>query len=255
MSSSYKMVSKVPITQIFHSNFDTYSSLGAQRWGDFEGFRGTKIIGPTSVMHHLGDELPSKENTSENQKKASFNLNVGHAQEVLRRELPFVFVLSNLDFSIFSSYITVADGNSNKMVMPKNLYATAVKSLKIAASFSSTFPSMNVKKIEYIEDSSAIQCLVDIVLPDTIRIEGQSVWEGMFYFGLDENGLINSHVMDRKISNLRPSLKVAHAFPWVQSKSLWSADLLTGVASSSSSGTSSDLSTSTSSAMEQQHSQ
>ena len=244
--------SKIPIlTQISHSNFDTYSSLGAQRWGDFEAFKGTKVLGPASnVMHHLGDQRPSTslKDDLDNQKKASFNLNVGHAQEVLRRELPFVFVLSNLDFSIFSPYITVADGNSNKMVMPKNLYATAVKSLKIAASFSSTFPSMNVKKIEYIEDSSAIQCLVDIVLPDTIRIEGQSVWEGMFYFGLDEHGLINSHVMDRKISNLRPSLKAAHAFPWVQSKSMWSADLLAGVASTAGSD---NGSASTSPAIEQ----
>jgi len=244
-------------TQIFsHSNnFDTYSSLGAQRWGDFEAFKGTKVLGPasTTVMHHLGDQRPSSslKDDQDNQKKASFNLNVGHAQEVLRRELPFVFVLSNLDFSIFSPYITVADGNSNKMVMPKNLYATAVKSLKIAASFSSTFPSMNVKKIEYIEDSSAIQCLVDIVLPDTIRIEGQSVWEGMFYFGLDEHGLINSHVMDRKISNLRPSLKAAHAFPWVQSRSMWSADLLAGVASTAGASGSDTAGSASASAIEQ----
>lgn len=50
----------------------------------------------------------------------------------------------------------------------------------------------------------------------------------MFYFGLDEQGLINSHIFDRKISNLRPQpLKVA-TYPWLRAGASWSSDLLGG---------------------------
>ena len=50
----------------------------------------------------------------------------------------------------------------------------------------------------------------------------------MFYFGLDETGLINSHIFDRKVSNLKPN--VAPKLPWLKARPLWSGDLLTGVA-------------------------
>jgi hypothetical protein len=36
----------------------------------------------------------------------------------------------------------------------------------------------------------------------------------MFYFGLDDEGLINSHIFDRKISTLRPAPVVAKSYPW-----------------------------------------
>ena len=64
---------------------------------------------------------------------------------------------------------------------------------------------MNVRKIEYVDDVKTIQCLVDVVLPDSVRVDGQSVWEGMFYFGLNKQGLIETHIFDRKISNLKPA--------------------------------------------------
>ena len=88
---------------------------------------------------------------------------------------------------------------------------------------------MNVKKIEYIEDSRTIQCLVDVVLPDSVRIDGQAVWQGMFYFGLDSDGFINSHVFDRTISNFRPQSPInAVSYPWLRAAPQWSSSLLTG---------------------------
>ena len=78
---------------------------------------------------------------------------------------------------------------------------------------------MNVKKIEYVEDCRTIQCLVDVVLPDTVRIDGQSTWEGMFYFGLDRNGLIETHIFDRKITNYMGKPIVSNSgmnYPWLQ---------------------------------------
>ena len=134
----------------------------------------------------------------------TFYLNVGKALEVLRRELPMVFVVSNLDFSIFADSIQVTNENQSNILMSKYLYTLAVKSMQMTASFSSIHPSMNVNKIEYIEDCSIIQCIVHIVLPETLRINDKTVWEGMFYFGLDSEGLISSHIIDRKISNMTP---------------------------------------------------
>lgn len=161
-------------------------------------------------------------------RRASFNLKVGTAMEVLRRELPMVFAVTNLDFSIFSQQITVVDQRQNKVVMPKTLYMAAVKSVRMASAISSMYPSMNVKKIEYVQDEKLIQCLVDVVLPDAVRIDGQAMWEGMFYFGLDEEGLINSHVFDRKVSNFRPSFHQAPAvnLPWLRATPTWSPDLI-----------------------------
>lgn len=224
-----------------------YGRLGGQNWNnidDFEGFN-VKILGPVlvpTVFNHMGDIPTTQRDNADRKKNDQYNLNVGRALEVLRRELPFVFVLTNLDFSIFSSHVIVADGNNNKMMMPISLYSGAVKSLKIAASFSSIYPSMNVKKIEYIEDSATIQCLVDVVLPDTVRVEGQAVWEGMFYFGLDGNGLISSHIFDRKISHFKPSLISASVsqFPWLQKRAnVWQPDLVTNHAGASSSSSNS----------------
>ena len=172
-------LSTKPIKHLFHLttdyNFKRSASIGFEQWDSFAGLQGCKVVGPMipTSMNHLGDIPEFKPDDFDKDRKMLFNLNVGRAQETLRRELPYIFAKSNLDFSIFSNYITVSDGHSNKMVMPKNMYSTAVKSLNVAASFSSTYPIMNVKKIEYIEDCSSIQCLVDVVLPDMIRIEGQ----------------------------------------------------------------------------------
>lgn len=54
----------------------------------------------------------------------------------------------------------------------------------------------------------------------------------MFYFGLDNAGLISSHIFDRKISNKTPAPMIAAGqFPWLQKRAMWQTDLLTGVAS------------------------
>lgn len=185
----------------------SFQVAGGQRWAnEFQGLDCT-ILGPVEAFYHLGDtdsaESGDYVDDYDLRKKRDFNLNVGKALEVIRRELPMVFAVSNLDFSIFSNSITVNDGK-NSIGMTKSLYTAAVKSLRMASAISSMYPSMNVKKIEYLEDSRTIQCLVDVVLPDSVRVDGQAVWEGMFYFGLDPAGLINSHIFDRKISNFRP---------------------------------------------------
>jgi len=111
--------------------------------------------------------------------------------------------------------------------MQRNLYAAVVKSLKLASTFSFVYPSMNVKKIEYIDSCTTIQCLVDVVLPDSIRIDGQALWEGMFYFGLDSEGLIESHTFDKKISTMRPSpLLNVKSYPWLKSGPQWNGELV-----------------------------
>lgn len=193
------------------------------------------------IFNHLGDIENPDDGADKygRDKKAAYNMNVGHALETIRRELPMAFVLSEPDFSIFANTITVGDGNQNKMVMPKSLYSGAVKSIRIASTWSSIYPSMNVRSIEYSEDSSTISCLVDVVLPDSVRVDGQAVWEGYFYFGLDGEGRISSHVMDRKISNLKPSpmhTVKSSTYPWLRpSAAAWSSDLLVGAPTFSSS--------------------
>ena len=136
--------------------------------------------------------------------------------ETLRNQLPYVFSSSNLDFTIFAEQITVTDHRSNRAAMPKSIYVAAVKSLRMAGALSTLFPSMNVKKIEFIEENGFIQCLVDVVLPDNVRVDGQAVWEGMFYFGLNEEGLIDSHVFDRQITNFTPQAQISK-MPWLRS--------------------------------------
>ena len=97
----------------------------------------------------------------------------------------------------------------------------------MASAFSSIYPSMNVRKIEYIEDCQSIQCLVEVILPDAIRIDGQSVWQGMFYFGLNDDGLISSHVFDRKISKKTPLGVEAKHYPWIAANTArWDAELI-----------------------------
>lgn len=151
------------------------------------------------------------------QRNSEYDLNVGKAIEVLKRQLPIVFYGSNLDFSIFAPQITVVDQRQNKMLMQKSFYTAAVKSLRMAATISSIYPSMNVRKVEYVEDCRTIQALVDVVLPDTMKVEGQAVWEGMLYFGLDRNGFIDTHIFDRKISNSAPAKpKTAPAYAWLR---------------------------------------
>lgn len=196
------------------------SNVGTDIWesiqsnNDFEGYD-CKILGPARVFEHLGDY------DFNNDKKPPVNrlfyLNLGKAMDSLRRELPMVFYVSNLDFSIFANQVTVVDSCNRKMLVQKTLYAAAVKSLKMASVFSSTAPSMNVRKIEYIEECRTIQCLVDIVLPDTVRLDGQATWEGLFYFGLNNDGLIESHIFDRKLSNFKPKKLSSKEYPWIKS--------------------------------------
>lgn len=52
------------------------------------------------------------------------------------------------------------------------------------------------------------------------------MWEGIFYFGLDGDGLINSHIFDRKISNLRPSLLSPKLYPWITALPSWQTEKL-----------------------------
>ena len=215
------------------TNSKSFSSAGGARWNgqEFEGFE-MKILGPVSTsaaaaaamgseiaVPCMGDfaEAPTDHDKEDMKRKANYNMNVGRAQEVLRRELPMIFETSNLDFSIFADQITVTDHRSNRASIPKSVYIGAVKSLRYASALSTLFPSMNVKKIEYIEEGSMIQCLVDVVLPDAVRLDGQQLWEGMMFFGLDEEGLINNHVFDQKISNFRPKpLAAIGSMPWLR---------------------------------------
>jgi len=189
----------------------------------------TPPVALVDVMAHLGDfssDPQTPGDYEEMKKRAQYNLNLGHALEVLRRQLPMVFAVTDLDFSIFAATISVIDQRQNKAVMPKSIYTAAVKSLRMASALSSMYPSMNVKKIEYIDNCRTIQCLVDVVLPDAVRVDGQAVWEGMFYFGVNDEGLIDSHVFDRKISNFRPAPLNIKAMPWLRSTPSWSSDLI-----------------------------
>jgi len=219
-------------------NLKSHSVVRGERWGDFDGFScqvlelenpagSTKFnaLGDYGSANELGDNDVNNEDAKRHRE---FNMKVGKCMETLRRELPFVFFASNLDYSIFADEIVVSDG-SNRMAMQKSLYTTVVKSLKLASTFSATYPAMNVRKIEFIEDCSTIQCLVDVVLPDSIRIDGTSTWDGMFYFGLDSHGLISSHTFDRKISKKTPSNLNTKSFPWLRATPKWSPELLVGV--------------------------
>lgn len=146
---------------------------------------------------------------------SEYILNVGKALDVLIRELPLLFAVQNLDFSIISSQITVVNENKHTLVLSKEVYVTAIRGIQMASTISSTYPSVRVRKIEYIEDIKTIQCLVGI-LPSSNQLmstvthttaQEDPLWEGMFYFGLNKEGLIETHIFDRKISNLKPAEK------------------------------------------------
>ena len=175
-------VSTASSFRITHNNLIRRNSrslrarVGGESWQSLQDISSSNSneLEPILSFPHLGDFNELRDIDEFNSKKnADFNLNVGKAMEALRRELPMIFYTNNLDFSVFANHITVADSNQNKLVMQRNLYIAAVRSLKMASSFSSIHPSMNVMKIEYVEDCRVIQCLVDVVLPDTVRVDGQ----------------------------------------------------------------------------------
>ena len=131
--------------------------------------------------------------------KVRFYTNVGKALDTVRSELPSAFSSHNIDVSVLADRITVIHENKNKITMTKKLYATTIKSLQVACVFLSIYPCVNVKKIDYDEEMNMIQCLVDISLPDATDTKNIILWEGIFYFVLDDTGLIQSHILDRKI--------------------------------------------------------
>ena len=150
--------------------------------------------------------------THQNNHNNEYILNVGKALDVLIRELPLVFAVQNLDFSILSSQITVINENQRSLVLSKEVYVTAIRGIQMASTLSSTYPSVRLRKIEYIEDIRTIQCLVDVgpssnqLIPTATHHTEQNtpLWQGMFYFGLNKEGLIETHIFDRKISNFNP---------------------------------------------------
>jgi hypothetical protein len=131
--------------------------------------------------------------------KVRFYTNVGKTLDTVRSELPSVFSSHNIDVSVLANRITVIHENKNKITMTKNLYVSTIKSLQVACLLLSVYPCVNVKKIDYDEEMNMIQCLVDISLPDTMETKNRILWEGIFYFVLDDAGLIQTHILDRKI--------------------------------------------------------
>ena len=151
--------------------------------------------------------------THQNNHNSEYTLKVGKALDVLVRELPLVFAVKNLDFSIFSSQITVVNGNQpHSLVVSKTAYIGAIRAIQMASAVSSNYPFVRVRKVEYIEDIRTIQCLVDVVSSSNQLIstvthnteQDTPLWEGMFYFELNKEGLIETHIFDRKISNFTP---------------------------------------------------
>ena len=54
--------------------------------------------------------------------------------DVLVRELPLLFAVKNLDFSILSSQITVINGNQpHSLVVSKEVYITAIRAIQMAS--------------------------------------------------------------------------------------------------------------------------
>jgi hypothetical protein len=149
------------------------ASFGGHRWKELDLLRDRSWKQPT-VMPHLGDNHLELRDGFDAKYMAEFNLRVGTCMETLKHQLPLLFYISNMDYSIYANLITIADGNRNKLVIQRSFYKGAVESLRMAASLSSIYPSMNVKKIEYISDCRTIQCLVDVVLPDSMRVDGQA---------------------------------------------------------------------------------
>jgi len=176
-SFQFRRSSRVQIKNRLQCQPIESSALPNDKWQGFAGLEAA-VLGPLPSFASVDDCVEDVKYIDDYDQKNrnKFYLNVGRALEVLRRELPMVFYISELDFSVFANEITVADSTyNNKMVMRKTIYSVAVKSLRVASSISHVCPSMNVKKIEYLEDSRTIQCLVDVVLPDTVRIDGQVI--------------------------------------------------------------------------------
>ena len=162
-------------------------------------------------MHHTN----TNNNNIHDKHNNEYTLNVGKALDVLTRELPLLFAVKNLDFTILSSQITVVNGNQpHSLVVSKTAYIGAIRAIQMASTVSSNYPSIHLRKIEYIEDIKTIQCLVDVAFSPNHFIstvinnteqQDTPLWEGMFYFGLNKQGLIETHIFDRKISNLKPA--------------------------------------------------
>jgi len=163
-----------------------------------------------TTSHQKLSSVPTHQTNNHN---SEYTLNVGKALDVLVRELPLVFAVKNLDFSIFSSQITVVNGNQpHSLVVSKSAYIGAIRVIQMASAVSSNYPLVRVRKVEYIEDIRTIQCLVDVVSSSNQLIstvthnigKDTPLWEGMFYFELNKEGLIETHIFDRKISNFNP---------------------------------------------------
>lgn len=138
--------------------------------------------------------------------KVRFYTNVGKTLDTVRSELPSIFSSPNIDFSVLADHITVIHENKNKITMTKKLYAATIQSIQAACVFLSIYPCVNVKKFDYDDEMNMIQCLVDISLTDISDTKNRILWEGIFYFVLDDAGLIQSHILDRKI----PTSKMPH---------------------------------------------
>lgn len=205
--------------------------INTQNTQKYEYNNNSGIYNDNMIFKHLGDIPTMPTDDYIDSSKKIFYLNTGKAIDTLARELPMIFAATNFDFSIFAEDIIV-NSNNNKISLSKNMYIAGVKSMQLASKFSSMYPSMNIRKIEYVEDCKSIMCLVEVVLPDTFRIDGSGVWEGMFYFGLNEDGLISSHIFDRKITPLSPAYKsvasVMNNVPWLKSQSSWKPDMIYG---------------------------
>lgn len=151
--------------------------------------------------------------------KARFYTNVGKALDTVRSELPSVFSSHNIDVSVLANRITVIHENKNKITMTKNLYVATIQSLQVACVFLSIYPCVNVKKFDYDEEMNMIQCLVDISLPDATDTKNIILWEGIFYFVLDDTGLIQSHILDRKIPTSKiPQKNNSSELHWLKSQ-------------------------------------
>jgi hypothetical protein len=125
------------------------------------------------------DNFVLKDSRIENEPSLSneYIVNIGNAIDVLHNTLPFLFVSKTINFNIFSSQIMVVN-NEKKINISKDMYIASIKSLQTIASFSRNSPKINVRKIEYIEETKTIMCLVDIVLPKLINPHIENKWEG-----------------------------------------------------------------------------
>ena len=205
-----------------------------------------KGVATATSFPHLGDGDGSSDGSfvddvGEREKRA-FHKNLGQAINAIQRGLPLVFQdQSGMDFSIFAPVVTVmVDG----MVLPlhKSMYIAGVRSFRVAALFSAAEPSMCLRKVEYLESFRTIQCLVDVLLPHTVPLGdgggrgvgggGRTRWKGVFYFGLDKHGLVDSHVVSRVVPPFLPEAyagqyaTAAASLPWLKVGPTCSADLV-----------------------------